>query len=298
MNKFFIVVPFSMLLASQTFGASHVTKTISHKVKQYTDLCVKKDCGIKKVRFETKDYSISEPQDLYPYYGTLAYFGFEAKSWADVTRYGFVQQIRGCTYQSKQNPDGTITKRIGESIMHLGKKRTYVFPEWSYDATSTDPLYYGPTEEDSNLPGGRSALYRWTPKLGVTDKNLTKDLYEVLQQPEAKRKNLSPSVFVTDSPSMAYLQSEEDKVFQNVSLEFSMCLYEMKDIPLVINSDEPLNITPIVCHSWNSQFEFDFVKNKFVNLPDKGLDPFCASQVPRNPADVFKEEVKQEEENK
>ncbi len=295
MSKCLSLLPLSFLFASASFGASHVTKTIAQNVKVYTDVCEKKDCGIKKVRFETKDYSISEPEDLYPYYGTLAYFGFEAKSWADLTKYGFVQQIRGCTYQSKQNSDGTISKRIGESIMHLGKKRTYVFPGWSYDATSKDPLYYGPNEEDANLPGGRLSLYRWTPKLGVIDKKLTKDLYEVLRLPETKRKNLSPSVFVTDSPSMAYLQSEEDKVFQNVSLEFKMCLYEMKDIPLMIETDDQLNMEPIVCHTWNSQFEFDFAKNKFVNLPNKGLDPFCASQIPRNPADVFKEEIKEEE---
>ena len=131
------------------------------------------ECAIKKVRFETQNYSIQDAEDPAPYYGTLGYFGFETKNWPDITKYGFVQSLRGCTYETKKNADGSISKRIGESIMHLDKKRILVFPDWSIDATTKDPLYYGPTEEDSHLNGGRLALYRWTPKLGIIDSKKT-----------------------------------------------------------------------------------------------------------------------------
>lgn len=125
--------------------------------------------------------------------------------------------IKKVRFETKKNADGTISKRIGESIMHLDKKRILVFPEWSIDATTKDPLYYGPTEEDSHLTGGRLALYRWTPKLGVIDSNKTKDLYEILNLKDSKRKKLSPSVFVTDSPSMAYAKDVAADDYQNVS---------------------------------------------------------------------------------
>ena len=249
------------------------------------------ECAVKKVRFETQNYSTKDKEDPAPYYGTLAYFGFETNSWKDLTKYGFVQMIRGCTYESSKDAEGNINKRIGETIMHLGKKRIYVFPEWSVDATTTDPLYYGPTEEDSKLPGGRLALHRWTPKLGVVDSKKTKDLYEMLRLPESKRLGVSPSVFVTDAPSMAYTRfSGDEKTFQNVSLEFEICLYNLADIPLAIDSDAPMTSPAISCFKWSSQFEYNFELKKFENKPAKGLDEFCASQVPVNPAEILKRE--------
>ena len=282
-----------------TYSLAATTKIISKRVVEKTDICDQtsqytkltgKDCNVKKVRFETQNYSVKDKEDPSPFYGTLAYMGFETKSWEDVTKYAFVQRIRGCTYEIQKNEDGTTSKRIGESIMHLGKKRIYVFPEWSNDATTKDPLYYGPTEEDAHLPGGRVSLYRWTPKLGIIDSKRTKDLYEMLQLPEDKRKASAPAVFVTDTPSMAYVKGEGD-VFQNVSLEFQICLYNIKDIPETVENEDRIKATPIVCHDWNSQYEYDFKKRDFAILPKKGLDPFCASQVPRNPAEVFEEEM-------
>jgi hypothetical protein len=276
-----------------------VIKDIETIIKEHVNVCDKNsdyfkatgtECNIKKVRFETHAYSNYDEGDVVPFHGTLAYSGFEANSWADVTKYGFVQQIRGCSYEVKKNADGTLSKRIGETLMHLGEKRTFVFPDWSIDATTNDPLYYGPQEEDSHLPGGRVALYRWTPKLGVVDNKKTKDLYEMLKLPESKRLANSPSVFVTDSPSMAYFKDKENKVFQNVALDFNICLYNLSEIPESINSDSPMAATPIVCHKWSSQFEYNFEKQKYDYLPNKGMDSFCASQVPRNPAEVFAEE--------
>lgn len=295
------LVPSLLLLfiASVPLAFASDVRTITRIIKEDGAVCGKnsaytkatgENCSVKKVRFESQNYSIKDPEDVLPFYGTLGYFGFETNSWADITKYGFVQRIRGCTYHAKKNADGSVSKRIGESIMHLDVKRIYVFPEWSNDATTTDPLYYGPTEEDAHLNGGRVSLYRWTPQLGVINSKKTKDLYEMLQMPASKRKKLSPSVFVTDSPSMAYMISEADQTFQNVSLEFRICLYKLKDIPLAVDSEAPIDATPIVCHNWNSQFEYNFEKNKYEHKPKKGLDSFCATQEPLNPAEVFRRE--------
>ncbi len=296
----FNVVTVAIILNVSIVGAQEI-KIISKTLKEDSKVCDQnsdyfkktgEECAVKKVRFESQNYSIQDKDDPAPYYGTIGYFGFEAKSWNDITKYGFVQMIRGCTYETSKEADGSIKKRIGETIMHLGKKRILVFPDWSVDATTTDPLYYGPLEEDSNLPGGRVALYRWTPKLGVVDNKKTKDLYQMLRLPEAKRQAVSPSVFTTDTPSMAYTRSHGDeKVFQNASLEFEMCLYNLADIPLAIDSDAPMTGVPISCFTWNSQFEYNFDAKKFEHKPTKGLDPFCASQEPINPAEVFKREM-------
>lgn len=294
---------FVSLSGVQALAAENGTKILSKRIVENSKICDQnseyskmtgRDCHVKKVRFETQNYSIKDQDDPAPFYGTLAYLGFETKSWADITKYAFVQRIRGCTYEVTQNVDGSISKRIGESIMHLGKKRIYVFPEWSNDATTKDPLYYGPLEEDAHLPGGRVSLYRWTPKLGVIDSKSTKDLYQMLTLDNKAKAKVSPSVFVTDSPSMAYMKGSDGKTFQNVSLEFQICLYNIKDIPLEVENDDAIAAPPIVCHDWNSQFEYDFKKKSFANLPKKGLDPFCASQEPLNPAEVFKREMQRD----
>jgi hypothetical protein len=285
-------------LSTNVFAVNDVTKHIANNIFEDSNVCNQKssyflktneECAVKKVRYETVDYSIQGSEDKFPYYGTLGYFGFETNSWSDITNYGFVQEIRGCTYDTKKNEDGTIFKRIGETIMHLGKKRIFTFPDWSIDAGSTDPLYYGPLPEDSNLPGGRLALYRWTPNLKITNDKKTKDLYEILKLPANKLNSLSPSIFVKDAPSMAYFK-EGGELFQNVSLEFKICLYNLKDIPESVNSDDPINAVPISCHLWNSQFEFDFKNEKYQHLPNKGLDTFCATQAPVNPAEIYKKE--------
>lgn len=294
------IAALSMLITFSAYaGGKQDVKVILKDVKEDSKVCDKnsdyfkktgQECAIKKVRFETQNYSIQDAEDPSPYYGTLGYFGFEAKSWGDVTKFGFVQSLRGCTYETKKNADGSISKRIGESIMHLNKKRILVFPDWSIDATTKDPLYYGPSEEDSHLSGGRLALYRWTPRLGVIDTNKTKDLYEILNLKEQKRLKLSPSVFVTDTPSMAYTKDADAQEYQNISMEFDICLYNLKDIPLLIENDNAMTGIPIACYKWNSQFAYNYDKQKFENLPSKGLDPFCASQIPENPADIFKRE--------
>lgn len=294
----------TVLASSHALAATNETKIISKRVTQNTKMCdpnseytriTGRSCKVKKVRFETQNYSIKDKEDPSPFYGTLAYLGFETNSWSDITKYAFVQRIRGCTYEVIKNADNTITKRIGESIMHLGKKRIYVFPDWSNDATTKDPLYYGPLEEDAHLPGGRVSLYRWTPKLGVVDAKSTKDLYQMIPLSEKQKAPLSPSVFVTDSPSMAYMKGSDGKTFQNVSLEFQVCLYDIKDIPLQVENDDPIAATPIVCHNWNSQYEYDFNKKDFAHLPNKRLDKFCASQEPLNPAEIFKREMQRKE---
>lgn len=295
LSSFSVLTLLSSSLFIHALPASEI-KSVDKTLKEYENVCDKNsdyykktglECAVKKVRFETNAYSIRDPGDLYPYYGTLAYSGFEANSWDDVAKYAFVQQIRGCTYEIQKNADGTFKKRIGETINHLGKKRIYVFPEWSIDATTNDPLYYGPSVEDAKLPGGRVSLYRWTPKLGVIEEKKTKDLYQMLRLSEDEKLNYSPSVFVTDSPSMAYLRDVSSRTFQNVSLEFNICLYNIADIPLSIVNDDPMNAPAIVCHQWSSQFEFNFQKNKYEHLPSKGLDSFCASQEPISPLEAL-----------
>lgn len=255
--------------------------------KEFKDIC--KDCGIEKVFFHVVPYSESVEENKYGIHGTLLYAGFEAKSWEEAQKYGFVQYIRGCTFESIKNKDGTIGKRVGEAIYHLGKRVTFAIPDWSFDANTLDPLYYGPSEEDEGLAGGRLSLYRWTSRVGAFTKRQSKALHEILEMPAEKHKQFKPRLFVIDTPSAAY-HSNTSKAFTNIALEFRMCLYKLQDIPKEVSSETKLP-EPIFCQNWDSQIEFDFKKGKFVRTTGQGMHAFCATQIPKNPAAAYREEL-------
>lgn len=280
-----------MLIGSSTdaWSASYIHRS----QKTYTNICpnapaARKNCAIKQAKFETRVFVdvLHAPDD--PILGTLFSGGFEADSWSDVPNYGFVQYIRGCTYDVTKNPDGTVTKRIGEAIRHLGKRRIFVMPTWSFDANTNDPLYYGPAPEDSGLPGGRLAHYQWEPVFGEFNQGAAKSYYEVLKLPAAARAKLVPNLFVTDGPSPASRRGPME--FRNIALEFKMCLYRMKDIPLEVQDDTPLAAKPLLCHEWDSQLEYDFVKAEYVHKPGAGLNSFCAAQEPISPLQAYRRE--------
>lgn len=264
---------------------------LKNELKTHNDVCKGKDCEVTKVFFHEIAYGLQDPGDSYPYYGTIFRAGFEAKNWNDIQDYGFVQVIRGCTYESVMK-NGKIKRRIGEVIRHYDVKQTFVFPNWTYDANTKDPLYYGPSAEDSSLPGGRLALYDWTPTIGRYDKKKMKQFTEILELPESARNKLTPRLMVTDTPSMAYF-SEGTKIYNNVALEFKMCLYRLKDIPLVIDDSVRLR-DPIICHNWDSNYEFDFKQNKFVHSDNTGQNEFCASQTPKDPLQAYQDELDEE----
>jgi hypothetical protein len=241
---------------------------IHHQVRQYTDFC--NNCGITKFFIDITSFSSIDGKDTSPYYGTILRAGFEADTWENLQKYAFVQYIRGCTYVTIIGPNGANTYRIGEIVKHLDKRRLFSFHEWSIDSVSKDPLYYGtPDEEERELIGGRLAYYRWTSKIGEYSMDHTIPLYELLKRSDYK--TLPPRIFVIDTPSMAY--EREPGEFNNVGLDFKMCIYRIEDIPNNVENDMEIP-NPIVCHAWSSHFEYDN-KTQRIIYHSKNQDMIC-----------------------
>lgn len=281
------LLPFSSALAGQ--------KILKQDTKEFNNVCDGKTasstCKVKKIFFSTQNVSLQDGGDKYPYLQTLLRAGFETETWQDAQEYGFVQYLRGCTFESQLDKSGKVVRRISEVIRHYDVKNTFVHPNWTYDANTRDPLYYGPLPEDSNLPGGRLALYRWTPKIGTYGEKQTREMASVLKLAPVKLAALTPRLFVIDTPSMAYY-SDVTKEFRNIALEFKMCLYKLKDIPLAVTSETPIP-NAIVCYDWDSQFEFNFAKKQYVHKPGSGLNAYCASQVAESPVEIWQRELKE-----
>ena len=289
-----LIVAIAILLLPYCL-ASAGEKILKQHAQEFNDVCNGKTasstCKVKKVFFSTQNVALQDAGDKHPYLQTLLRAGFETENWQDAQEYGFVQYLRGCTFESQLDKSGKVVRRISEVVRHYDVKNTFVHPNWTYDANTRDPLYFGPLAEDSNLPGGRLALYRWTPKIGTYGEKQTRELASILKLPPAKRAGLKPRLFVVDTPSMAYYSSGT-KEFRNVALEFKICLYKLKDIPLTVTSETPIP-NAIVCYDWDSQFEFDFTKNQYVHKPGAGLNAYCASQVAESPADIWERELKE-----
>ena len=281
------------LLLLPTLAWGQLTR-LDDDFKLVENVCRGKDCTLTNVFFHHQPFSLKDPSEKYPLVGSIFHAGMEAKTWQDLQEYGFVQYIRGCTFESRVGSSGKIRRRIGEVIRHFGKRQTFVFPNWTFDATSTDPLYYGPSKEDSELAGGRLALYEWHPVRGRYESNRVQ-YHNVLKRSEAQRRRMTPRLVVKDTPSPATYRPSS-KAFNNVALEFKMCVYRLKDIPLVVDHETVLH-EAIVCHEWESQFEFDFDRDRYVYSAKKGQHEFCASQVPLNPAQAFQRELEQGEED-
>lgn len=267
------------------------TTIIKSQLREFSNVCEGKlDCKVKKVFFSSDDVAMRDPEiKKQPMMATHFRAGFETENWKDAQQYGFVQYIRGCTFTSELARNGDIVKHVTEVYRHYGKPLTYVQPKWTYDATTLDPLYYGPLPEDANRLGGRLSFYSWTPKIGNFEGGQIRDLASILKLPEAARAKIQPRLFVVDTPSPSYY-SAADKRYNNTALEFKMCLYRLKDIPLEVKNEEPIP-NMIFCYDWDSQFEMDFAQNKYVHKPGAGLNSYCATQVPENPAAAWEREV-------
>lgn len=269
---------------------AQATTTIDDQLKVINNVCNRsdKECAVTKVFFHHRPFSLIEEGEKYPFMGSIYHAGFETKKWSQISDYGFVQYIRGCTFESTIDQNGKIKRRLGEVIRHFGVRRTFVFPDWSFDTNDDDPIYYGPLAEDRNLPGGRLALYEWTPKIGDYDYKKVKQYHSVLKMSEAQRAKMQPRLMVKDTPSPAYYRSSSS-AFNNVALEFKMCLYRFKDIPAQVTPDTVL-AEPIICDEWESQFEFDYKTDKLTYSAKKGQHEFCATQTPMDPLEAYQRE--------
>ncbi len=289
-SKSIAIVPFLFTLHTASAKADSTT-VLKSQLREFSNVCDgKADCRVKKVFFSSVDMALHDSHvPKQPMMATHFRAGFETENWKDAQDYGFVQYIRGCTFTSELGKSGGIVRHVAEVYRHYGKPLTFAQPKWTYDATTLDPLYFGPLPQDANRRGGRLSFYQWSPKIGIFEGKQLRDLASILNLPEAQRAKLSPRLFVIDTPSVSYY-SAADKRYNNTALEFKMCLYRLKDIPLEVKNEEPIP-NAIVCFDWDSQFEMDFVKNKFVHKPGSGLNSYCATQVAENPAAAWEREV-------
>ncbi len=192
-------------------------------------------------------------------WGTRMFAKYETKSTGQVEDYAVVQFIRGCHFNNYVE-NGKIVYVDNISREFFNEMITYKHPEWVIDSVDLDPMYNN-TPEGFEKWNTRHGLYRWNRKHNFDQNG------EVLFKDEKPKK---PYLYVMDHPGTAFFQ---DRWAKNISLEFKVCLYKTKDIPVTAAPNDLNFAKAVQCFDWNSSFIYDHFKSTFSR--PTGLHPHC-----------------------
>ncbi len=247
---FFIIFPLNFALASSSEDFNFERQTFINND------CAKNDtCDLKKFSILRSDYKI-EIEGIYSY-GTSLFAEYETNSVGALEKYGIVQFIRGCAFNSYKNKDGLIVKEKNYSKWQFDEIKEFCFTKWVIDSMDKDPFYNSDEEEP------RHYLYRWNVTPNSFDKK-TEEFY-------GEEKPKLPRLYVADLPGTAFFIDETAK---NISLEFKICVYKTADIPKITTENDINFAEAIHCFYWKSSFIYNFKTGVFEIK--EAIDSFCS----------------------
>ncbi|OFZ47540.1 MAG: hypothetical protein A2381_10140 [Bdellovibrionales bacterium RIFOXYB1_FULL_37_110] len=262
--KFQLAYALILMLTLKFSFAGIISGPINETVFENTNCEANQTCNLKRIKHFVNDYEVAfTPQTSS--YGTKMYLLFETSEVEDVKDYVAVQFIKGCQFESILK-DGSIKYLSNISKRSFGEVVAFKFPDWITDSIDTDPVYN--SHADEHLP--RHFGYKWNKVRGSFEESTEDYLRD--QMPA------HPEIYVRDMPGTAFVDSAKNaddfEYAKNISLEFKICLYKEKDIPLVSTRNNLLeDVTPIHCFSWSSSFIYDHEKKVFNQ--SKEIHPIC-----------------------
>jgi hypothetical protein len=193
-----------------------------------------------------------------------------------VKKYGIVQYIKGCVYNSRlDTKTGKVMKWFGHVRSYKGNKISYIHSDWEVDSIDVDPLYwssesYTDHKTEERLGSYLTPLKKW--EFANTSEKLWKQ-FRFFDHPQNNLKTLIenpvpkyPMLVSTDLPVGSSFSFGEAT---NVSLHFKTCLYELDRIPL---EGEP-NSDPLHCFEWSHNHIYNHQTKVFEEHQE--IDLFC-----------------------
>jgi len=229
-------------------------------------------CDLKRFRLVVQKKKVVLPNlpDKNAYYMTDIRAQYETTSLQSLEKYGVVQLIRGCMFESAW--DGNqLTKTLSISRNHMGEDKIFKHATWQIDNDHPAPVYTG-----LQFPDGRIDpffLLNWNDNRNSLDAN-SSYFY-------GQRKPPHPVVYATDLPGPAYLSdvmTNGTLRAQNTSLEFQTCLFKMSDLPPTTDmSGAGVDFNKAIkCFEWSHKNIYDFSAQTFIssgNVDNVCLDP-------------------------
>ena len=204
-----------------------------------------------------------------------------------IRKYAVVQWLKGCvTDQVFRKSTGELSpKYFGTSRESRGKVIAFNHPHWEVDTLDVDPMYQNNEEK-----GDRLDWYYVTKRPLKLNNDLQTLISNDLILDNSKNfsflqyltKKIPKQTFITDMPTMAstFTQKAYDTMTVTTpSLEFQVCVYETKDIPLTGNPAVPGTAPelggPLQCYYWDHKFNFNTRTLDFERVTSPGVDSFC-----------------------
>lgn len=214
-------------------------------------------------KFELEVFDSTFTMEDYISKSTSIVSSFETKNVEDLKDYAIVQYIKGCVFDESTDSTGNVVRVYQSREFFNQQAVTFKHPEWVIDSVDTDPIYSSLQKRNSRLGG-----YFWTEEEGNVLFDDVKEFYYFNQLPTI------PKLSIRDLPTGgSSSESYGIKSTTNSSLDFKICIYNIKDIPLVSKPNEIDFATPIHCFEWRSSKIYNKKSKKLESI--EGIHPFC-----------------------
>ncbi|MFH2202587.1 MAG: hypothetical protein ABIJ96_05700 [Elusimicrobiota bacterium] len=249
----------TLLLTANAYAGEAVTLSVKEETWTNAD-CRKTDtCDLQEVRFRAKQYKVLV-------HGTYSYgTGFSAhyrtQDIAALEKYGFVQTIRGCVFDSYEQA-GEVRYAFAYNREFYGEVIPFRHAVQVFDTVDKDPFY----NSYDDLP--RHFAYQWNRVPGSIQRQ-TREFY-------GREKPPSPELYVLDYPGTAFVG--EGGGVKNLSLEFETCVYRTEDVPKYAAPEAVPLPGALVCFKWVSSHVFNHRTGEFAQ--SRGIHPFCSEEPP------------------
>lgn len=182
-----------------------------------------------------------------------------------IEKFGVVQFIRGCMYESTLNMDGSTSYSFSAAHKNFGQYKLIKYSSDIVDAVGTDPV-------SSAWDGrGRFDLYRWNKDPKSTDPE--NDNWYAFGKPA------HGTVYLSDLVSYTGLKDQTPISARNSSIEMNTCIFKISDLP---KTSDPTGTgidrsKAIWCANWDHRFRYDFGAGEIV--PESVISPSCSLEL-------------------
>ncbi|MDX9730458.1 MAG: hypothetical protein RBT63_01690 [Bdellovibrionales bacterium] len=264
------VIPALLLL--QAFSANAQTtgsiKELSKRTRTMPKIsdCRKHDlCDLKGARMIERKIKVLLPDEHSDFasYMTSHQLILNFDKASSIPRYGVVQFVKGCMFQSELQADGSVKNRFNYVHKHFGKHVLLRHDDWVVDSSHADPIA-------TSFEGyGRFDLYRWNKN--ASNYNADNAGWYFFGPPS------HGTVFTAELlGNSGLLDGYKNPHAGNSSLDLETCIFKVSDLPTATDS-EGSNLDKskaIWCTTWDHKFHYDFSSGKVVQ--GKTTHPFCA----------------------
>jgi hypothetical protein len=254
-------------------GTAHAQSSASIKelskrtvqMPKITNCKLKDLCDLKNVKIVERKIKVLFPDERpeYAIYMTDFRFVIQLDKADSIPRYGVVQYLKGCMFQSELLPDGTINNRFAYVHKHFGAYQLLRHDNWVVDSSHDDPV------ASSFENYGRFDLYKWNKD----PKNLDADNGTWYFDAKPPHGTVFKSELISNTGLM---EAPGNPMARNSSLELETCIFKINDLPLksdAVGSGIDRS-KAIWCGQWDHKFSYDFANGKVVQ--DQLIHPYCA----------------------